>query len=234
MIPSARWFPSALPARAAWFQNFATQFSALAASLGFTPADVTSVNNDNAMLQFMNDNEAQISTYSEAVRMFRRIITLGSIGEPTPVFPANPNLANPGNSATGMFERLDILRKQIMLRPNYTDEIGAMLGILTAVNVPPPPSSVKPRIEVTGAQTGYHFSIVVSNREESNSWEAMVLRKNATQWQLAKTAIGKSADVTLAPTTPGDAEQLQVRVQLMKNNEPYGQLSDTVWVTINP
>lgn len=51
MIPSSKWFPTALADRAAWYQNFATNFAALAADLGFLPADVTAVNADNATVQ---------------------------------------------------------------------------------------------------------------------------------------------------------------------------------------
>jgi hypothetical protein len=38
----------------------------------------------------------------------------------------------------------------------------------------------------------------------------------------------------VTPTTPGESEQIQVRVQLKKNNQNYGQPSDMVYVTVNP
>jgi len=47
MIPSSRWFPTNLADRALWYENFATQFAAVAVSLGFTANDAASVNNDN-------------------------------------------------------------------------------------------------------------------------------------------------------------------------------------------
>ena len=49
-----------------------------------------------------------------------------------------------------------------------------------------------------------------------------------------KLANGKSADVSVTLTTPGQPEQVQVRVQLLKNNTNYGQLSDASYVTVNP
>ena len=52
MVPSNRWFPSTLQDRAAWFQNFATQFGSLAATLGFLPAQVTAVNADRDDMLF--------------------------------------------------------------------------------------------------------------------------------------------------------------------------------------
>ena len=51
---------------------------------------------------------------------------------------------------------------------------------------------------------------------------------------VVKTASGKSIDVTIEPTAQGKPEQIQVRVQLKKNNADYGQPSDAVYVTVNP
>src|SRR5690606_12639504 len=55
MIPSSKWFPTALADRAAWFQEFATNFAALAGDIGFLPADVTSVNADHATVQALTN-----------------------------------------------------------------------------------------------------------------------------------------------------------------------------------
>jgi len=65
-------------------------------------------------------------------------------------------------------------------------------------------------------------------------WDVLILKKGASGWQSVKTAVGKSVDVQITPNTPGEAEQIQVRVQLKKNNQNYGQPSDMVYVTVNP
>jgi len=108
------------------------------------------------------------------------------------------------------------------------------LGILPSQADSIAPSEVKPSIETFAAQTGYQFSFVVSNRGESDMWEVLILRKGTSSWQSVKTAVGKSVDVTLTPTAPGEAEQVQIRVQLRKNNQNYGQPSDMIYVTVNP
>lgn len=64
-------------------------------------------------------------------------------------------------------------------------------------------------------------------------WDVYIQRKGGS-WEKVHSATGKSSDVHVTPSTPGDAEQLLVRVQLRKNNADYGQLSDIVPVTINP
>ena len=61
---------------------------------------------------------------------YRKIITEGDIGDPTPEFPANPAFALPVVQPTGIFERLNNLVERIRVAPNYTAETGALLGII--------------------------------------------------------------------------------------------------------
>ena len=234
MIPSNRWLPVSLAERAAWFLNFVAQFIKIASDLGFTPAEVAIVVADGVMMQFVAANDVSVPAYSKAVTQFRKIITEGEIGQPTPDFPADSILVDPANCATGLFERLNDLRTAIMLKPNYTDDIGALLGILVSPIVPPNPDTVKPTVEGFAAETDSHFSVVVGNRQQANTFDVLIRRKGETNWTVAKTASGKSVDVFVALTTPGVPEILQVRIQLKKNNLDYGQLSDTIFITINP
>lgn len=96
------------------------------------------------------------------------------------------------------------------------------------------PGSVKPTGDVSAAQNGYLFSVVVANRGESDQSEVQIRRAGSETWTTVKAFTGKSVDVTVSPTTPGQPEQIQVRIQLKKKNENYGQVSDAVSVTVNP
>lgn len=233
MIPSQKWFPTNLPARAAWFQNFSTQFGISAASLGFSPTDVTSVGNDNQVMQFLAQTSVDLKAYEKSAKEYLEIITESEIGKPTPEFPADPNFALPVVVKTGIFERLVDLVNRIKVAPNYTDQIGASLGIVPTETGSVTPDNVKPVIEAFAALEGYEFSIVVSNRAKADQWLVAILREGATKWQNIKAATGKSVDVEVQPTQEGKPERLQVRVQLIKNNEDYGQPSDPTFVTIN-
>lgn len=233
-IPSNRWFPSNLPARAVWYQNFSEKFSDVATSLGFSAADVGGVEQDNQLMQFLAQTIAQLDTYEDAVKKFLAIITEDEIGKPIPMFPANPNFVLPVEQPTGVFERLVKLVDRIKVAPNYTDEIGALLGILPTTSGSVSPDAVKPTIRAFAATNGYEFSIVVSDREKATQWNVEILREGQTKWQTVKTATGKSVDVEAQPTIEGKPERIQVRVQLIKNNEDYGQPSDPTFVTLNP
>jgi len=234
MIPSKNWFPTNLQERAAWYENFNAQAQATGLTFGLVQANLDQIKDDNSVMQFLASAAVTMAAYDDAVRAFRKTITEGEIGDPTPEFPANISLSPPATVPTGLFERLDnyvgVIRKSL----NYTPETGAAYGIVPSSTSKPIPDTVKPTIQVFAAQMGYLFSVVVANRGDSDMWEVLVMKKGAANWQSAGSFTGKSGDVTVTPTTAGEPEQVQVRIQLKKNNANYGQLSDVVYVTLNP
>lgn len=234
MILSKRWFPQGLPARALWMLNFATQFAAVALSLGFTQADIDVVENDNTVMQFLADIFNQAEAYKDAVRQYRVQITEYDIGKPTPQFPEATKFELPVVVPTGIFERIDRLRTKIMAADGYTDEIGALLKILPQSDSKIPEGEVLPTIKCFPAKINYTFSIVVADRAEADMWDVYILRKGAANWTKAGTFTGKSADIVIEPTTPGEAEQIQVRVQLRRKNQNYGDPSQVEYVTVSP
>jgi hypothetical protein len=185
-------------------------------------------------MQFLADTLVQLDAYKKAVGQYLRIITEGGIGDPTPAFPANPNFNLPVIQATGIFERLIELVDRIKAAPAYTDEIGALLGIIPSAPDSISPEDVKPGTEVHAAQSNYEFAVVVSNRAKSDSWSVEIRREGQEKWEEVKTATGKSVNVKIMPTEDGKPERIQIRVRLRKNNEDYGQFSDIVYVTVNP
>lgn len=233
MVPSHTWFPTNLAARAAWYANFEAQFvGTYAAVLGlstFTGA-VTKDNND---FQSIAATRLTAKNFDKAVADFLRDLTEGAVGSPQPVFPSESFAAPPEGVAAGIFQRLDELRTLIMAQPNYTEVMGSAMGIEASSANHPPPGSVEPTIQVFAAVHNYNFSIVVSNRGEATMWDVYILRKGGS-WTKHGTYSGKSADITVTPTTPDEAEQIQVYVQLRKSNADYGQPSDPAYVTVNP
>ena len=233
MIPSNKWFPGNVAARTAWFENFTNEFSALGAGLGFSPAEVAAVEDDNKIMQFLGATTVWIKAYDDAVRQYRIIITENEIGDPTPQFPANPALALPVVVPTGIFERLNDLVERIRVAPTYTKEIGAMLGIIPAQPTPPDPNSIKPTITASPSFAGYKFDVNVT-RMKMNGFKIQIRRMDSEVWTDAGFGTSSPLEITVAPTAPGQPERLQVRVILLKKNEPVGQPSDPVYVTVNP
>src|SRR5688572_4912499 len=149
MIPNNKYFPMSLQERAAWFQNFAENFSVVAVSLGFLPAMITQVTADNDDFQFCASSALTVNAYAKAVRQYRLTVTEGAVGDPAPSFPVNPSLNPPAQVPTGIFERLDELVKRIRVAPTYTPEIGALLGIIPAASGGFAPEEMQPVLKVS-------------------------------------------------------------------------------------
>ena len=233
IIPSSRWFPSSIAERAVWYQNFAAQFAAVGTSLGFTAVEIGGVEKDNDVYQFVADIFDQIKAFESAVRQYRIIITEEPIGQPTPQFPANPAFTLPVAIDTGMFDRLNKLVDRIRAAPAYTDEIGALLGILPKQPENITPEELKPVIKVSDSFANYKFTLNVT-RMGQESFKVQIRRSNSETWTDAGFGTSSPMDVTVTPTTPAEPERIQVRVILMSKNQPVGQPSDAVYVTVNP
>ena len=149
MRPDQRWFPTNRTERAAWFQNFSAQFTVIAASLGFTQADIDGVNADNAIVQYLAGTLLATEGYTRAVVAFQRTILLGKRGANTPNFPALNAPLVPTVPATGVFERLERMVRRIRVAPGYNSEVGALLGIIPRNARRPDVLSVKPTFKVS-------------------------------------------------------------------------------------
>jgi hypothetical protein len=120
--------------RVIWMDNFARKFAVVAASLGFTPAEVTSVNNDLAMLQYLTGMVDMISTMKQSCVAYKKAIAEGSLGKVGGAIPTLPTLpAAPALVPPGIFARTRKLVQRIKYAPSYTSAIGKDLGIVGAL-----------------------------------------------------------------------------------------------------
>lgn len=197
------------------------------------PADLTAIAGDSVILLALANIAVELSAYEKAVRQYRIIITEGDIGDPTPAFPALPVYSSPAGGTTGLFERLDDFVKRIRAAPAYTDQTGALLGILPSSPTPPPLSELKPVVKASESFSGYKFNVDVT-RLGMPSFKIQVQKDGSEAWQDAAFATSNPVEVTITPTTPGKPERVLVRAFLMKSNEPVGQPSDPTYVTVNP
>lgn len=195
--------------------------------------DVTSVGNDTANMEFMVELAPIADEFKTSVFGVKRKLIRGDIGEPLGTIMAAPATVPPFAFVAGI-EKRSRERDQRFKRSKTMTE-AALLG-LDLVDTPDSisPGSVKPTVECFPAQTGYTFSVVIANRGDSDSADVIIRRAGSETLSVAKTFTGKSVDVTVSPTTPGQPEKLQVTIQLKKKNENYGQVSDAVSVTVNP
>jgi hypothetical protein len=229
-----KWLPRTLEALAPWFVNFALKFDEFAIGLGFVAADVTKVQNDSAMVSWLAEAQSVAEANLDSFRTFRDESLYGENGDPTPVAPPTALPAQPATLTTEIIERLVKLVERIQLSDNYTEAIGEALGIVAAPGSTQPPAEVKAQIQASPRQGNYEADVVVSSKGDSDMFDVQARNMTSDVWTTVKSGTGKSLTVRLTPTTPGQPEKFLLRVQLLRKNEPYGQPSDPVYVTVSP
>lgn len=229
MIPSSRWFPTSWADRILWYANFTAQFILVAEVLGLTDK-VQQVKDDNLVMQFLGGADTGIEAYHAGFRQYRRIITEEAVGTPTPDFPDNPTFALPKIVATGLFTRLDKLRDQIMNADNYTDEIGALLGILPKKTDSIAPGDRKPALK--GHAMPEQQILVDFVRGDS---DGINLRLSVDGG--APVNMGNFYKSPVSITVPGDASkphEVEITGRYIEGNTPVGQNSDPIKLVSQP
>lgn len=229
MTPSSKWFPTNLQDRAAWFQNFVTQFTPLATMLGFSASEVADITNDNADFQSIAATTVELEAFASAVRQFRITLTEGDIGDPQPQFPAENFSPPPNARPAGMFERIDDYVKRIRTAAAYTPEIGAALGIIPSP--PPPPGPVQPDLKVT-TSTGFKIA-VAGSMKSMDAIRVEYQRNGASGWSLAAFLTKMPGEFTITPATTGEPEAGRIRAIFIKKNAETGSFSPEYPVTVS-
>jgi hypothetical protein len=234
IIPSRKWYPQDLAGQAVWWQNHATQFAVVGPDLGFSPAEIADVQDDNTVVQFLAETMEQLDAFEKAVRQYRDIIMKQPVGEPTPAFPANPAFALPEVVPTGINQRLNERVRRYREAPAYTEEIGALLGTIPTGSGPTPESETKPVIKAFESLGLFMFKLRVV-KDGMPAFKVQISRMDSADvWTDAAFATTSPVTVTVVPTTPGQPERINVRIVLLKDNLPVGVPSDVIQVTINP
>jgi hypothetical protein len=231
MIPSKAWFPSSLQDRTGWFQNFATNFAAVGASLGFTGAEITAVTQDNEDFQSIAATTVALEAFSTAVRQYRISLTEDPIGTPQPTFPTEDFSAPPNDRPAGMFQRLVELVDRIRAAPAYTDEIGANLGIIPQKDDELAENELKPSLK--GSAMPNNKVEVVFVRGKTDGIEVEIVIDNTGGWVSAGRFF-KSPAVLNIPDGNGLPRAVQIRARYVLGNEAVGLNSDTVNVVTTP
>ena len=226
-----RFYPTSLQEQAAWWLNFAIQFALVAEALGFKDSIVI-VNSNSAAIQKLAAISVQLKAYRQAVQQFRATILYGLIGQPTPDFPALPSYGVPDVVPTGMFERLDILVKQIRLSPAYTEEIGALLGIIPANRPALPTEDLQPTVKMI-AMPGSNVQVTFVRGTTDGVMLQTKLDKSEN-WSDIGRYYTSPINIPIPENPTGLPRSVQVRARFIEGNAAVGQFSPVVSTSTQP
>ena len=203
--------------------------------IGATAADITFINTALANLEYLRSYSEDVDAAKKGVFQIKDTAFRGDPTETVADFPVFAAGASPTPLVAGYLERVTNMIKRFMLGPGYNHDIGVALGFESAGGPSAPdPGTVKPTVEAFSAQTGYTAGLVISNRGEATLAYIFAMLTGTTQWFKVGDVEGKSGNITYTPTPAGQPVQMQVRAQMRKAGTDYGQVSDPVYVTLNP
>ena len=230
----ADWYPNSMDSLAAWWANFLLQYPNFESKYAVLHTNNTALDAAGAWVEYWVDARHSFDETSKQISAYFNTI---AGNDPNADPPSLPIVALPPNTPAevppGIETFIRDIRREVVGMTNYAKADGEAMGFEAPTSANIIPAQVKPTIQVTGAANNHHFSIVVSGRADSTMWDVYIMRKGGN-WTKQDTCSGKSADISVPLQTPGDAEQIQVYVQLRKSNADYGQPSDPAYVTLNP
>ena len=233
-MASQDWYARTLNGLAAWWANFIARRAEFEVKYPILATKETELNRAGNWIAFW---VAQRNSFTDASQQFTAYFNTIAGNDPNAEPPTSFDWAlsgvAPAEVPPGIEAFIRDIRREVVGLTNYAKADGEALGFESTPKGEVPEMEVKPTVQAFSAASNNHFSAVVSGREGVNMWDVYILRSGGV-WTKVETCSGKSADITVALTEPGKAEQIQVRVQLRKNNADFGQPSDPVYVTLNP
>ena len=127
------YLPSADTEKVLWTNNFAAKLPAYEITLNIDPATIASVQNDDAMFEYVVQQVESVKTDKQEMVAYKNAVRDGNENDPAgplPTFGAGGGVAPPALVNQGIFTRIRKLVQTIKAHPNYTTAIGEDLGII--------------------------------------------------------------------------------------------------------
>lgn len=233
-MASKDWYEKALEPLGAWWANFflrRPEFEAKYPILETKKAEL------EAIAAWIAYWVAARHSFDESSKQLTKYFSTIAGNDPNADPPMTFTIALPPGAPADVPPGIEFtireIRRETVGYANYAKADGEALGFEATAAPNIVEGDVKPTVQAFSSEHGYQASLVVTGRNGVDMWDVYIMRKGG-EWMKLTTCSGKSADVTLTPTVPGDAEQVQIYIQLRKNNQSYGQPSNPVYVTFNP
>jgi hypothetical protein len=214
-----------------WLKQFAQTFATHAPALGFTAADVTAVQNDAAMLEYLVSD--LLPTYKTALQTrttYKNLVKDGPLGSTGGSVPAVPTQnAPPASVAPGIVPRVRQLIQRIQAAPNYTEAIGRDLDIVGGNGAETDPTTAKPtakavalansEVRIEFVKGRFDGVVIESRRTGENDWSALGTDNYSPYLD------------SRPPLDTGKPEVREYRLRYLLRDESVGEWSDVISVS---
>lgn len=207
--------------------NFAAKLSGYAATLEVSAADVSSAQADAAWFRYVLGAQKQMQNTAQQWTAYKNLMRDGGSGDTTP--PAAPALPAPAPPAVpaGIILRFANSVARIKRHKNFTDAIGADLGVIGADQVIDP-TSFKPILNIV-MEAGH--PTIVWPKGGADSLEVWVDRDGRGFVFLAIDTQPDYTDTAALPSS-GASALWRYRAIYRLHDEQVGQWSDVISTTV--
>lgn len=214
-----------------WFNNFKAQLDILASKYGLT-AELNSVERDNLWVQYWVQAKVAAKAQDKQPTDFIDAIANGEIGSPQPGTPtwALP-AGEPANVLPGIKKRIRSLARQIKANPIYTQADGELLGIISPEEGERIAENTAPALKCRPMS---NFAVEIEFRKYGFDALRVEIKHKGGAWQLASILTTSPGVFNAIPTSPGDAEQIEIRGIFLVKNQPFGIYSPIYMTVIQP
>lgn len=143
-----RYIPLSDADKGIWLNNFSTKMAGYAATLGVTAAELSSLQKDNAAFQYIINTMESYRQYVLNLAGYKNMMKHATVNQHIGALPVMPTLPTaPPMVAEGIFDRVAKMVTRLKASVNYTDAIGADLGVVassSSVNI----TTLQPNINI--------------------------------------------------------------------------------------
>jgi hypothetical protein len=209
------------------------EFAGVASGLGFTTAQILLFLTDLKWAIYACRSAGDAATFSGAWAQFRESVLFGNPGQPTGGAPANtmPEVPDVAAPAPGVIPRIRAVVQRIKSSPGYTPAIGETLRIIT--NIPPvDDTTAKP--DTRGKALPMFKAELRCKRLDFDAVRTRCRRDGESGWTELGLSVGNSFVDERPPAEAGKPEVRTYEQIYVRDNQPVGQWSDSVRVTLQP
>lgn len=224
------YLPQADADRVTWLNNFKTKLTTYGASLGFTAAEITAVQNDANMYQYViglkegcRQAVLSLSALSHSLSSSGTQTSMGSM----PVIPVAGN--PPASVNNGVFNRIAVIVKRIKAHASYTPTLGQEFNIVVSSSTVDP-ATMKPVLTVkvedgvpriSWKKGKAHGLQIYVDRRDNNGFVPLAMRVSTV-----------FIDTAPLPASANTATW-DYKAKYIINDDEVGLFSDTVSADVN-
>lgn len=218
------WYPASMDAIAAWWLNFMARRGDFEVKYPILNTMKSALEADNTWMQhWVAARHAADNLSQQLTRYFNTIAgSDASLDPPSPIVWTLPG-AVPAEVPPGIEKRIRDVRREVVGSTDYAKADGEAMGFEAPVPAPDDPSTLTPDFTL---KTLANFELGVTFRKLGMDALKFQFRHPGGQWLPAGFLITSPGSFAVTPSTPGQAEQIEVRAIYMQKNNETGNYSD--------